>query len=329
MLWKLLAADIERVEGIGAVGTVFEKVFFGLRLLLHGLVLAEAVASSLYSCGLDGEDEVIVVLAVEVRHKALLPGKTLVDDKVFLIVAHRVAEVHVNDLPSVALELMDNHPVEVLVVHGIVRAEGGGIIVVDDRLVWVWCVIGAEIGDERRDFALEFDVKGFEDVQSIVAWLTAHNPIDVGIVVHANAERLHRVDVRVRATVERAVKCRELVVGVDGVKILLRLLNDAVVAERVEVVEIRRIIFVVLLHGRVEAIVRDANLLTEDRSLESFWREVALHLPDVFLTEKLEVFEGRILLIINRYRTHLVKRLVEPFEVINVSSTKYKCLKIW
>ena len=27
MLWKLLAADIERFEGIGAVGTVFEKIF--------------------------------------------------------------------------------------------------------------------------------------------------------------------------------------------------------------------------------------------------------------------------------------------------------------
>lgn len=27
MLWKLLAADIERVEGIGAVGSVFEKIF--------------------------------------------------------------------------------------------------------------------------------------------------------------------------------------------------------------------------------------------------------------------------------------------------------------
>ena len=68
VLWELLAADIEGVEGIGAVGTVFEKVFFGLRLLLHRLVLAEAVASSLHSCGLDSEDEVIVVLAVEVRH---------------------------------------------------------------------------------------------------------------------------------------------------------------------------------------------------------------------------------------------------------------------
>ena len=27
MLWELLAADIERIEGIGAVGTVFEKIF--------------------------------------------------------------------------------------------------------------------------------------------------------------------------------------------------------------------------------------------------------------------------------------------------------------
>ena len=68
MLWELLAADVEGVEGIGAVGAVFEEVFFGLRLLLHGLVLAEAVTSSLHSCGLDGEDEVVVVLAVEVRY---------------------------------------------------------------------------------------------------------------------------------------------------------------------------------------------------------------------------------------------------------------------
>ena len=50
MLWELLAADIERIEGIGAVGTVFKKVFFGLRLLLHTFVLAEAVASLLHSC---------------------------------------------------------------------------------------------------------------------------------------------------------------------------------------------------------------------------------------------------------------------------------------
>ena len=98
MLWKLLSAGIERVEGIGAVGSVFEKVFFGLGLLLHRLVFAEAVA----------------------------------------------------------FELMYYHPMEVLVVHGIVRAKGCGIIVVDDHLVRVWSVIGAEIGDERRDFQFRY-----------------------------------------------------------------------------------------------------------------------------------------------------------------------------
>ena len=73
-----------------------------------------------------------------------------------IIVAHRAAEVHVNDLPAVALEHMDYHPMEVLVVHGKVRAKGCGIIVVDDRLVWVWSVIGAEVGDERRDFQFRY-----------------------------------------------------------------------------------------------------------------------------------------------------------------------------
>ena len=248
MLWKLLAADIEGVEGIGAVGTMFEKVFFGLRLLFHGLVFAEAVAPTLHSCGLDCEDKVIVVLAVEVRHQALLPGKALVDEKIFLIVSHRVAEVHVNDLPSMTLELMDYHPMEVLVVHGIVRAEGGGIIVVDDRLVRMRSIVGAEVGYERRDFALELYIERFEDVQAVGTRLTAHNPVDIGIVVHANAKRLHRVDLRVRATVGRAVERGEMVSCVDGVKILLRLTDDFVIAERVEVVKIRRIIFMVLLH---------------------------------------------------------------------------------
>lgn len=98
MLWELIAADIECFEGIGAVGTVFEKVFFGLGLLLHRLVFAEAVA----------------------------------------------------------FELMYYHPMEVLVVTGIVRAESCGIIVVDDHLVRVWSVIGAEVGDECKDFQFRY-----------------------------------------------------------------------------------------------------------------------------------------------------------------------------
>ena len=59
------------VESDGAVGAVFEEVFFRFGLLLHTFVFTEAVASALHPGRLDGEDEVVVVLAVEVRHEAL------------------------------------------------------------------------------------------------------------------------------------------------------------------------------------------------------------------------------------------------------------------
>ena len=120
MLWELLAANIEGVEGICAVGAVFEEIFFRFGLLLHGFVLAEAVATALHSGGLDGEDEVVVVLAVEVRHEALLAGETLVDEEILLVVAHGVAEVHVLHRPALAFELVYHDPVEVLVVDGVV-----------------------------------------------------------------------------------------------------------------------------------------------------------------------------------------------------------------
>ena len=86
VLWELLAADVEGVEGIGAVGTVLEEVFFVFGLLLHGLVFAAIalalclqrnVASTLHSGRLEGKDEIVIVLAVEVRNEALLAGETL------------------------------------------------------------------------------------------------------------------------------------------------------------------------------------------------------------------------------------------------------------
>ena len=190
-------------------------------MLLHGFVLAEAVATALHSGGLDGEDEVVVVLAVEVRHEALLAGETLVDEEIFLVVAHGVAEVHVLHRPPLALKLVDYNPVEVLVVDGIVGAEGGGIVVVDDRVRGVRGVVSAEVSDERRDFALELDVKGLQHIQAVAPWLTADYPVDVGVVVHADRERLQRVDVRVRAAVERGVERREVGERADGIPFLL------------------------------------------------------------------------------------------------------------
>lgn len=48
------------------------------------------------------------------------------------------------------LELMADHPIKVLVVDGIVGAESRGIVVVDDRLVGMRRVVGAEAGNKAK-----------------------------------------------------------------------------------------------------------------------------------------------------------------------------------
>lgn len=124
----------------------------------------KAVASSADSGRLNGEDKVFIVGAVEEWHEALLTCESLIDEQVFFIVRHRVSEIDGFNPPTVPLELVDNPPSEVLVVDGIVRAEGSCIEVKYDCLVAMVGIVTAKIVNERRDFALELDVKGFYDV---------------------------------------------------------------------------------------------------------------------------------------------------------------------
>ena len=210
MLRELFAPNIQRIESIRSIRAVLQKVLFRFRILLCGFVLAEAIATAFHTSRLNGKDKVIIVLAVEVRHQPLFASKALVDEQVLLIMSHRVAEVNILHLPTMAFKFMDDHPVKVLIVDGIVRAKGSGIVVEDDRVVGMGRVVRAEVGNERRDFALKLDVKGFEYVQAIATRLTTDNPVDIGIVVHANAKRRHRVNVRVRAAIEGRVKRREV-----------------------------------------------------------------------------------------------------------------------
>lgn len=72
---EFLAADVESIESVGAVGAMFEKVFFALGKFFATFVFSETVAASAHAGCLNGEDKVIVILAVEERHKALLAGK--------------------------------------------------------------------------------------------------------------------------------------------------------------------------------------------------------------------------------------------------------------
>ena len=102
--------------------------------------------------------------------------------------AHGVAKIYILHTPAVAFKLMHNYPVKVLVVYGIVRAKSGSIIVIDDTVIGMGRIVRAEVCNERRNFALKFYVKRFEHIKSVAARLTAHNPIDIDIVVHVNTK---------------------------------------------------------------------------------------------------------------------------------------------
>ena len=83
--------------------------------------------------------------------------------------AHGVAKIHILHTPAVAFKLMDDYPMKVLVVHGIVRAKSGGIIVIDDTVVGMRRIVCAEVCNERRDFAFKFWIS------RRMQWTSSHN----------------------------------------------------------------------------------------------------------------------------------------------------------
>lgn len=109
----------------------------------------------------------------------MLSGKGVVDEKILLVVVHRVSEVHGLDAPAVPLELLYHVIMEVLVVDGIVGAEGRSIVIIDHGLVAVRGVIAAEVLDECRYLAVELDIKRLDDIKAAVARLTGDNPVDI------------------------------------------------------------------------------------------------------------------------------------------------------
>lgn len=156
---ELFASDVEGVESVCAVSAMLKQVFFGLCELFPTLIFTEAVAATNDSSRLDGEDEVIIVLAVEHRHEPLFTGKALVDEQVLLIVAHGVSQVDVLHLPAVPLKLVAHHPVEVLFVDGIVAAESSTVVVVNHDFTFMMDVVAAEVINQGRDLAFELRVE--------------------------------------------------------------------------------------------------------------------------------------------------------------------------
>ena len=88
---------------------MFEQVFLRLRQLLPSLILVEPVAPTGDTSRLNRQDKVIIILTIKERHQALLPLESLINEQILLIMAHRIAQVHIIHLPSVALRLAESN----------------------------------------------------------------------------------------------------------------------------------------------------------------------------------------------------------------------------
>ena len=98
----------------------------------------------------------------------------------------------------------------------------------DYGFVPMGCVVSAEVADEGRDFAVIFDIERFYDIEAVAAGLAGDDPVDVGVVVHTDADWGVGVEVEVNAGVEG--------VGVGGI------------SEGVEIVVVVGVVFVGFAH---------------------------------------------------------------------------------
>ena len=117
------------------------------------------------------------------------------------------------------------------------------------------CIVVSEVVHERRCLPLELDVEGLDDVEPPSSRLPSHNPVNVGVVVHADANRR----IRVMVFVSTIVKSRSV----------------EIITERVEVFVIVGIILVCFTHRRIETVLGNSDPLTKDRGLEGQGRKVA------------------------------------------------------
>ena len=73
MLRKLLTPNIQRIKSIRAIGAVLQQILLRFRILLCRLILSETVSTTFHASRLHRrKNEVIIILAVEVRHEPLL-----------------------------------------------------------------------------------------------------------------------------------------------------------------------------------------------------------------------------------------------------------------
>lgn len=289
----VLATDTQRIESIGAVGARLQLILLGLGELLTALILLAVI----HSGSLDRNEQILIILTVDHRHKLSLSGKHTVDQKMLHHVIHSRPDIHLHDKPAAFTESRDDSIYKSdLALDSVSPLLGGVVKIKYDTVAPVMAVIPAEVIDQSLELALKLHEETLEHHQLPAPGLAADEPVDIGIEVKGNAERLVRVNIRIHQT-----------------RRLLQLIK--VILAVIEVGEVSGRIFVRLGHGRIEAVPGDADTLAENGCLESKRREIPLELPDERLAEHNQIIDGRDLAVIDCNRPQARELTVETAQL--------------
>ena len=210
--------------------------------------------------------------------------------------AHRVAQIDILNLPAVALEFVNYDVTEVLIVDGVVRAQGRGVVVEDHLLAEVGAVVLAEVVHELAQLARVLHVEGLQHAQDGTVALTGDQPVYVRVVVEGDGDRRLQIQVAVQqAAVVRAG--RERIAGI---------LERGVVVGDVGVKGVAEV--------GVEAVLQALDAARQDGRLEYQRREVALHLADVLQADDVDILEDGPFAIEDSVAAQLVDGLLDGLD---------------
>ena len=125
-----------------------------------------------------------------------------------------------------------------------------------------------------------------------LARLPHHKPVDIGVVVKSDTQRLVEVHISIGKR-RRLLNLVELIFQV------------------IEVREVGGTVLVALCHRGIEAITSNADAFAEYRGLECQGRQVTLQLVDECLAQHLHIVDSRCLTVVGGHRAHSAQVTIE------------------
>ena len=162
---------------------MFQQIILTLCQLLSGLVLMESAAVYDDLCHVYGYEQRFIILPIEHWEQVLGTLEAVIQDGVFLCMAHRLTYELLLHMPAVLIELLHYHRAEIIITHSIVTAQCCGVIVEHHGLEDVRPVVMAEVIHQLTQLTLLLDKETLYHLERAAVTLAGHQPVDIGVIV--------------------------------------------------------------------------------------------------------------------------------------------------